>query len=124
MMHIKSLALTLCSAAVLLAADPKLLKDAKAKVDAKQFDAAIALLDPAYKANPKDADLNKALADAHLKYGDSYMYNDQLPPRMKYAPALKQYRQVLVYDKTNKDAQQKINTIESIYKQMGRPIPQ
>jgi len=124
MMHIKSLALTLCSAAVLLAADPKLLKDAKAKVDAKQFDAAIALLEPAYKANPKDADLNKALADAHLKYGDSYMYNDQLPPRMKYAPALKQYRQVLVYDKTNKDAQQKINTIESIYKQMGRPIPQ
>ena len=124
MMHIKSLALTLCSAAVLFAADPKLLKDAKAKVDAKQFDAAIALLDPAYKANPKDADLNKALAEAHLKYGDSYMYNDQLPPRMKYAPALKQYRQVLVYDKTNKDAQQKINTIESIYKQMGRPIPE
>jgi len=124
MMHIKSLALTLCSAALLLAADPKLLKDAKAKIDAKQFDAAIALLEPAHKANPKDADLNKSLADAHLKYGDSFMYNDQLPPRMKYGPALKQYRQVLTYDKANKDAQQKINTIESIYKQMGRPIPQ
>ena len=120
----KTLGLFVCAAALLVAADAKLIKDAAAKVDAKQFDAAIALLEPAYKANPKDAALTKALADTYLKYGDSFMYNEQLPPRQKYAPALKQYRQVLTYDKTNKDAQQKINTIESIYKQMGRPVPQ
>jgi tetratricopeptide (TPR) repeat protein len=114
----------LLGSALAFGADPKLLKDAKAKVDAKKFDEAIALLDPAYKANPKDPDLNKALADAHLKNGDSYMYNEQLPPRMKYRPALKEYRAVLVYDKDNKDAKTKIQTIESIYKSMGMPIPQ
>jgi hypothetical protein len=52
------------------------------------------------------------------------MYNENLPPRQKYRPALKQYRQVLVYDPVNKDAKAKINVIETIYKQMGMPIPQ
>lgn len=119
-----TLGLAFCAVALLAAADSKLVKDAKAKVDAKQFDAAIAMLEPAYKANPKDAAVAGELADAHLKYGDSFMYNEQLPPRAKYAPALKQYREVLVYDKNNKDAQEKIKLIEGIYKQMGRPIPQ
>lgn len=109
---------------LLLAADPKLLKEAQAKVDAKKFDEAISLLQPAYKANPKDAALAKALAGAHLKYGDSYMYNEQLPPRQKYRPALAQYREVLKYDPENKDAKTKIQTIENVYKSMGMPIPQ
>ncbi|MCC7154229.1 MAG: hypothetical protein IT161_06615 [Bryobacterales bacterium] len=121
---LRHIAFVFCFAfSLLFAADPKLLKEAQAKVDAKKFDEAISLLDPAYKANPKDAALAKALAGAHLKYGDSYMYNEQLPPRQKYRPALAQYREVLKYDKDNKDAQTKIQTIENVYKSMGMPIP-
>lgn len=108
---------------VLTAADSKV-TEAQAKVKAGKFEDAITLLQPLYKANPKDAEVNKALAEAHLKYGDSFMFNESLPPRQKYRPALKQYRQVLVYDPANKDAKTKINTIETIYKQMGMPIPE
>lgn len=108
---------------LLLAANPKV-TEAQAKVKAGKFEEAITLLEPLHKANPKDADVNKTLAEAHLKYGDSFMYNENLPPRQKYRPALKQYRQVLVYDPANKDAKAKINVIETIYKQMGMPIPQ
>lgn len=114
---------TLAAAAILLAASPKV-ADAQAKVKAGKFEEALAVLDPLYKANAKDAEVNRALAEAHLKYGDSFMFNGSLPPRMKYGPALKQYREVLRYDAKNKDAREKIETIESIYKQMGKPIPQ
>lgn len=109
--------------ALLLAAHPKV-AEAQAKVKAGKFEEALALLDPAYKTNPKDADIVKALAETHLKYGDSFMYNEALPPRQKYRPALKQYRDVLTFDPKNKDAQDKIKLIEGIYKQMGLPIPQ
>jgi len=109
--------------ALLLAGNPKV-TEAQAKVKAGKFEEAFALLDPAYKANPKDAELSKALAETHLKYGDSFMYNEALPPRQKYRPALKQYREVLTFDPKNKDAQDKIKLIEGIYKQMGMPIPQ
>jgi tetratricopeptide (TPR) repeat protein len=107
----------------MLAANPKV-ADAQAKIKASKFEEAIAILEPVYKTNQKDAEVNKTLAEAHLKYGDSFMYNESLPPRQKYRPALKQYRQVLVYDPANKDAKAKINVIETIYKQMGMPIPQ
>lgn len=108
---------------LLLAANPKV-TDAQAKIKAGKFEEAIAVLEPVYKTNQKDAEVNSTLALAHLKYGDSFMYNESLPPRQKYRPALKQYRQVLVYDPANKDAKAKINVIETIYKQMGMPIPQ
>lgn len=114
---------TLGAAVILAAADPKI-ADAQAKVKAGKYEEALAVLDPLHKANPKNAEVNKALAEAHLKYGDSFMYNENLPPRQKYAPALRQYRAVVAVDPANKDAQGKITLIENIYKQMGRPIPQ
>jgi len=120
----KTIVTGLFAAALVCAADSKLLKDADAKLKDKRFDEAIALLDPAYKKTPNDAALAKELATAHLQYGDFYMYNQELPPRQKYPNALRQYRQVLTFDKTNKDAQTKIKQIEDIYKSMGRPIPQ
>lgn len=119
----KTLFATLLAAVCLMAANPKV-KAAWEKAKAGKFEDAMAMLDPLHKANPKDAEVNNALAEVHLKYGDSFMFNESLPPRQKYAPALKQYRQVLVYDAANKDAKSKIATIEAIYKQMGRPIPQ
>ena len=119
----KTLVTTLAAALCLLAANPKV-DDAKAKIKAGKFEEAIAVLDPLHKTNPKDAEVNQALAQAHLKYGDSFMYNESLPPRQKYRPALKQYREVVVYDPANKDARTKIDLIEGIYKQMGMPVPQ
>lgn len=111
------------AAALLLAANVKV-TEAQAKVKAGKFEEALALLDPAHKTNPKDAEITKALAETHLKYGDSFMYNEALPPRQKYRPALKQYRDVLTFDPQNKDALAKIKLIEGIYKQMGMPVPQ
>lgn len=114
---------TLGAALILSAANPKV-AEAQAKVKAGKYEEALAALDPLHKSNPKDAEVNKALAEAHLKYGDSFMYNENLPPRQKYAPALRQYRAVLAVDPGNKDAAGKVKLIENIYKQMGRPIPQ
>ena len=107
----------------MLAANQKV-TEAKAKVKEGKFEEAITILDAAHKANAKDAEVKAALAETHLKYGDFFMYNEQLPPMRKYPSALKQYRAVLTYDAANKDAKQKIATIEGIYKSMGRPIPQ
>src|SRR5579863_3230034 len=92
----------------------KLVKDGK-------YDEAITLLE---KADAKDPAITKGLVQAHMAKADYFMNNDQLPPRTRYTTALREYRKVLVYDKTNKKAQDNIQLIEGIYKSMGRPIPQ
>ncbi len=107
----------------LLAAN-SVVDQARKKIAAKQYDEAIAQLEPAYKAKPAAADVKKALADAYLGKADGLMADSSLPPRAKYPSALKAYREVLKYDKDNKKAQENISTIEGIYKSMGRPVPQ
>lgn len=107
----------------LLAADPAVDKAKKSLAD-KKYDDAIGTLEAALKAKPKSTEVQKALADAYLAKGDSFMYNESLPPFQKYPNALRTYRKVLTYDKENKKAKENIATIEGIYKQMGRPIPQ
>jgi tetratricopeptide (TPR) repeat protein len=92
----------------------KLLKDGK-------YDEAIALLE---KSDQKQPAIAKALAQAHMAKADYFMNNNQAAPRIKYTTALAEYRKVLVYDRTNKKAQDNIKMIEDIYKSMGRPIPQ
>jgi tetratricopeptide (TPR) repeat protein len=110
-------------AVALWAANPSL-QEAKKQIAAKKYDEAIASLEKAQKAEPKSAEVQKTFVDAYLGQGDSFMYNDALPPRMKYPQALKAYRKVLEFDKANKKAQTNIATIENIYKSMGRPVPQ
>ncbi len=122
-MNRSRVALALVFAGVLLAADP-VVEKARKDVAAKKYDDAITALEAAHKKNPKSAEVRKALAEALVAKGDSFMYNEQMPPRMKYPSALRAYRQVLTYDKENKKAQTQIATIENIYKSMGRPIPQ
>src|SRR6266540_150669 len=109
-------------AATLFAADPAV-DQAKKKVAEHKYDEAITSLQAAYKQKPKSTELQKALADTYLAKANSFMYNDALPPRQKYPEALRSYRKVLEYDKTNKKAQEGVSTIEGIYKSMGRPIP-
>ncbi len=108
---------------LLLAANP-IVEDAKKKIKDGKYEDAIVALDKAHTAKPKDGEVTKALADGHLAYGDFYMNNAGMPPFKKYPGALKEYRKVLEYDKDNKAAKQNIATIEGIYKQMGRPVPQ
>lgn len=96
---------------------------AKSLVSEKKYDEAVKLLEDSY-TKTKSATTKQALADTHVAYGNSYMYNEALPPRQKYPSALKEFRKALEYDKDNKKAQANIKTIEDIYKQMGRPVPQ
>lgn len=110
-------------AMALWAADPAVEK-ARKDVAAKKYDEAVTALEAAHKKNPKSAEVKTALVDALLAKGDSFMYNDAVPPRVKYPTALRAYREVLKYDKTNKKATTNIATIEGIYKSMGRPVPQ
>ena len=96
---------------------------ARKKIADKKYDEAIAQLETANKTKPS-AELKKALVDANMAKADFFMADPNAAPRVKYPTALRAYREVLKYDKTNKKAQENINTIEGIYKSMGRPVPQ
>jgi tetratricopeptide (TPR) repeat protein len=118
----RGIVIVLALAGVLLGAD-SVVASARKKLADKKYDEAITQLEAAYKTKPT-ADVKKTLAEAYMAKGDSFMTNDTVPPRVKYTTALRSYREVLKYDKDNKTARQNISTIESIYKSMGRPIPQ
>lgn len=115
--------LLLVAAGALIAAEP-VVTQAKKQIAEKKYDAAISSLEAAYKSQPKSAEVKATLVDALLAKADATMSDDVMPPRAKYPTALRTYRQVLVYDKDNRKAQSNISTIEGIYKQMGRPVPQ
>lgn len=102
----------------------KAVDDAKALMKNKKYEEAIAVLESAVKAAPKDVAVKNAMVEALLGNGDTYMYDEKLPPFKKYPAALKSYRRVLEFDKTNQKAKDNVAMIEGIYKSMGRPIPQ
>ena len=111
-------------AGALMAADPKIVAEAKAMNKAGKHTEAVAALEGALKTSPKDAvAIKAALAESYLAIGDGAM-SGELPPRQKYPTALRAYRKTLEFDKTNKKATETIGQIEGIYKQMGRPVPQ
>jgi tetratricopeptide (TPR) repeat protein len=105
-------------------ADPAQIQKANEAVAKGDFENGITVLDSLAKESPNDDALKQARADAHMKYGDYLMYDSPLPPHQKYPGALKQYRIVALLDPSNQQAKQNITMIESIYNQMGRPIPQ
>ena len=112
--------------AVGLAAQPAVVTAAKAKIKAGDAEAGIAMMETALKgATAKDAPAIKtALAEAYFNVGDTAMNNEKLPPFRKYPAALKNFRKVLEFDRNHAKAKSNIATIEGIYKQMGRPVPQ
>ena len=121
-MMCRGLIVSVALAGALLAANPAV-EQARKNIAAKKFDEAISQLEAANKAKPQP-EIKKALGEAYLAKADSFMTDESVPPRVKYPTALRAYREVLKYDKDNKKAQEGINTIEGIYKSMGRPIPQ
>lgn len=122
-MNYTKAALLFAVAASLFAAEPVVTK-AKQQIAEKKYDEAISSLEAANKANPKSVEVKNTLVEALLAKADAVMYDDSAPPRTKYPTALRTYRQVLTIDKDNKKAKSNVDTIEAIYKSMGRPIPQ
>jgi tetratricopeptide (TPR) repeat protein len=122
-MNLTRTSLILAVAASLFAAEPVVTK-AKQQIAEKKYDEAVTALQAAYKTNPKSVEIKNTLVEALLAKADSVMYDDSAPPRTKYPTALRAYRQVLTVDKDNAKAKSNIETIEGIYKSMGRPVPQ
>ena len=89
-------------------------------VDTKQLDARIK--EAAAKARQSGASEaeKRAAAGAYLERGNVY-YSAGRPQLYKYA--LADFREVLRYDPANAEAKEKLGEIESIYRGMGRPIP-
>ena len=90
-------------------------------MDTAELDARIKKAAEKAKAPGAGAADKKAAAEAYLARGNVY-YSAGQPRLYKYA--LADFRQVLKYDPENDEAKGKVDTIESIYKSMGRPIPE
>lgn len=62
--------------------------------------------------------------DAAMEYGEMILNAGHLPPKDKYPPSLRAFREVLILEPNNPIAQNRIELIEGIYESMGRPIPE
>jgi tetratricopeptide (TPR) repeat protein len=78
----------------------------------------------AYLAKPKDKAKKDAYVKATVVYGHESMVSPKLGAKVKYRQALRLYREALKLDPKNPVAKQESELIVSIYKQMGRPVPQ
>lgn len=120
----RSILLGLMPLAAVVALGADAVADAKKKTKEGKHEEAIAALEAELKKSPKNAALKPALAEAHFAYGESMMFNKEMPPFRKYPGALRQFRKTVEYDPKNAKAKEHIATIEGIYKSMGRPVPQ
>lgn len=92
---------------------------------AAKYDAAkLKTLEAKLAKNPKDAKLALEVAEANYQVGHAMMYDETLPPRQKYRPALKHFRRAMELNPKHAKAAADRKQIEDIYKQMGMPIPQ
>jgi len=78
----------------------------------------------AFKRHPKDATAKQKYVAATVKLGTADMSSDALDRKVKYKKALQLYREALKVDPNNVEAKNNKQLIESIYKSMGRPVPQ
>lgn len=103
--------------------DAEKLNHANALVNTAHFEEGINQLEALAKTSPSDTALKQSLVSAHLKFANFFMYNDTLPPKVKYPSALQEYRAALKIDPNNSDAKQNADLIISIYHSMGRDVP-
>jgi len=104
-------------------ADAEKLNHANAVINMGKFDEGMTQLEAIAKVSPNDPALKQSLISGHMKFANYYMYNDSLPPKIKYPNALKHYRAVLKLDATNVSAKENADMIIGIYKSMGREVP-
>ena len=77
----------------------------------------------AFKKKPKDAGLKHRYVVATVKLGTATMMSETLDRKVKYRDALRLYREALKFEPDNHEALNNKDLIESIYRSMGRPIP-
>ena len=98
-------------------------KDVSSGADMTKFKQEYALAKAAYAKKP-----SKTAKDTYVfttvRLGLATMDSDELSPKEKYPGALRLFREALKVDPANEDAQKNKDLIESIYRQMKRPIPQ
>lgn len=91
-------------------------------VDNNRFDEALDILK---KENQDEESTIIMTRDTHLLYGNWLMYHaDTIHMTERMPKALRHFRRVLEIDPNNRQARSNIDQIESIYEQMGRPIPE
>ncbi len=86
-------------------------------IDTSSFDEEIKQVESKLKANPKNEDLKKSLAEAFVKRGLT------LTEARQYASALGDYRKALKLDPNNEEAKKWIDQIISIYKSINKEYP-
>ncbi|MCY7362170.1 MAG: hypothetical protein LH629_08920 [Ignavibacteria bacterium] len=94
------------------------LKDEKAETLVKSADDAVAK----YTSDNSDGN-KKNVVSSCMAAANYLMFEAGLPPKEKYRPALKYYREVLKADPENEEALKNKKQIEDIYESMGMPIP-
>lgn len=96
---------------------------AEKKVDLKKLEKTYLAAKAALDKKPKDKKVKDQFVMAGVKYGHESMMSPELPPSIKYKQALRIYKEVLKVDPKNPVATKESDLIKSIYRQMGRPIP-
>ncbi len=91
-------------------------------VDVEKLEAAAAKLEKS-AGKSKDEKVKNKVADAYYVAGHTAMVSEKLGRRQKYVLALKHFRKSLTFNPKHVQAKQEKETIEAIYKSMGRPIP-
>lgn len=124
--HVWALLLLLAFAALSWAGGGQSSNDAAAKKEREkiaQLQKAYEKSKSAYAAKPKHEKARKTFVKDATLYARTTMYANALAPKEKYPVALRVFREVLKADPKNEEARQSVDTIESIYTSMGRPIP-
>lgn len=96
---------------------------AQTAAEVKSYEKSYLAAKKALAAKPKDKKRQKAFIVAGDRFATASMNAASLPPRVKYRQALRVYREVLKVDPKNREAKNNSEMIVSIYKSMGRPVP-
>lgn len=100
-------------------------KPEAAKIPVEELEKAYEAAKSAYEKGKKDDQANKsAYLKATMAVADGYMFSQEVDTKVKYKKALQYYREVVKVDPANKQAQENADLIVSIYKSMGRPVPE
>jgi len=118
-----ALAAGLCAALPAATAAPAK-PGAKAAAPAgKHSEASLKALEAQLAKKPADAKLKMQVAEASYQVGHTMMYDESLPPRIKYRGALKHFRRAMELNPKHAKAAADRKQIEDIYKSMGMPVP-